>query len=151
MKRTVEIIDNEIKKRVQAVESEIPSALETEFMNRLDQQSPEPPQRLAVRHRYAGVLAAAASVLLAAFLLGPLLFRSDSIPASGSPEGDEVFIDLAQVEGMPANTYIMSKQDPDVTIVWIEKAPVVANNRDAARPDPATPTKTLFKEDIDES
>ena len=71
-----------------------------------------------------GALATAASFLLAVFLLVSVLFYKT--PVTTNVEEDEVFIDSASVEGMPANTYIINSKDPYMTIVWIEKATVMA-------------------------
>jgi hypothetical protein len=126
-----ETIDKEIKKRVQAVESDIPGDLEKTFMKELSRLSMAsgPPARRRRSLLFMGALATAASFLLAAFLLVSTLFHKT--PTPNSVEEDEVFIASASVEGMPANTYIINSKDPDMTIVWIEKAPVIAklNNK----------------------
>ena len=128
----IKTIDKEIKKRVQAVESDIPDDLEKTFMKELSRLSmaSEPPARRRRRSLlFMGALATAASFLLAAFLLVSTLFHK--APTPNNVEDDEVFIASASVEGMPANTYIINSKDPDMTIVWIEKAPVIAklNNK----------------------
>ncbi len=122
----IETIDKEIKKRVQAVESDIPDDLEKKFMKELSRLSmaSESPTRRRRSLLFMGALATAASFLLAAFLLVSTLFHKP--PPPNNVEEDEVFIDFASVEGMPANTYIINTKDPDMTIIWIEKAPVMA-------------------------
>jgi len=122
----IETIDKEIKKRVQAVESDIPDALEKTFMKELSRMSmaSESPARRKRSLLFVGALATAASFLLAAFLLVSTLFHK--APTPNNVEEDMVFIDSASVEGMPANTYIINTKDPDMTIIWIEKAPVIA-------------------------
>lgn len=115
--------DDELKKRVQAVEQDIPTELEKTFMEKLDGLSPEKKKRTL--RRFPGTIAAAASLLLAVLLAVTLLFRPAQAPAAAEKY---VFIDYATVEGQPAATYIVNQQDPDMTIVWIEKNPVVAMN-----------------------
>jgi hypothetical protein len=125
MNRNFENIDKEIKKRVQAVESDIPNDLEKKFMKELGHISMTPglPNRKKRSLFFMGALATAASLLLAAFLLVSTLFHKTPIPKHVE---DDVFIESASVEGMPANTYIINAKDPDMTIVWIEKTPVLA-------------------------
>ncbi len=125
MNRNFENIDKEIKKRVQAVELDIPNDLEKKFMKELNHMSVTPglPHTKKRSLFFMGALATAASFLLAAFLLVSTLFYKTPTPNNVE---DEVFIDSASVEGMPANTYIINSKDPDMTIVWIEKAPVMA-------------------------
>lgn len=116
--------DEEIKKRVRALEQDIPPGLEETFMEKLDGLSPVKMRTLRVPR---GALAAAASLLIVVLLAVTLLFRPAQAPAAVE---QDVFIDYATVEGQPATTYIVNQQDPDMTIVWIEKVPVVAmNNR----------------------
>lgn len=126
MNRNLENIDKEIKKRVQAVESDIPNDLEKKFIKELNHMSVTPglPHTKKRSLFFMGALATAASFLLAAFLLVSTLFHK--APTPNNVEEDEVFIDSASVEGMPANTYIIDSKDPDMTVVWIEKAPVMA-------------------------
>jgi hypothetical protein len=125
MNRNFETIDKEIKKRVQAVESDIPGDLEKKFIKELDHISMAPglPNTKKRSLFFMGALATAASFLLAAFLLVSILFQKT--PAANKVEPD-VFVESASLEGMPANTYIINAKDPDMTIVWIEKAPVMA-------------------------
>jgi hypothetical protein len=137
---THENIDKEIKKRVQAVEQDIPGELEDSIMKELGQIAMTPgPLPTHMRHTqlmekktllYVGTLAAAASVLLAALLLVtvfPSLLHRERIAAAtpGFVEEDGIFVD-ARVEGMPADIFIIDQKDPDMIIVWIEKAPIRA-------------------------
>ena len=115
-------VDEMITKRVQAVEQDIPIDLEKRFMDELDGFSPVKKRTNRV---FIGVLATAASFLLAVLLAVTLLFHPVHAPAA---DEREVFIDYATIEGQPATTYIVNQQDPDMTIVWIEKAPVAAMN-----------------------
>lgn len=128
--RDFETIDNEIKKGVQAVELDIPRDVEERFMEALERVSatPGPPRREKKNLIYMGALATAASILLAAFLLVPALFRQTPVTMDTKTTAEEleVFVDYARVEGMPANTYIINQQE--MTIVWFEKAPLMAKN-----------------------
>lgn len=117
-------VDEEIKKRIQTVEQDIPADLEKTFMEKLDGLSPVKKRTNRV---FIRVLATAASFLLVVLLAVTLLFRS--LPAPAAVE-KEVFIDYATIEGQPATTYIVNQQDPDMTIVWIEKATVTAMNKE---------------------
>lgn len=119
-----ETIDNEIKKRVQAVEQDIPADLEKKFTEELDHMAPGSRGREKRRFLSARTLAAAASILLVVFLLVPMLFRK--APITGPAGEEEVSIDYALVDGVPADTYIINPQNSDLTIVWIEKAPLLA-------------------------
>lgn len=132
---THENIDLEIKQRVQAVERDIPGELEEVIMKELEQiaMTPGPlpdfmPGKEKKTFLFVGTLAAAASVLLAALLLVtafPSLYHRGRVAAAtpGGAEEDGVFVDFARVEGMPADTFIIEQKDPQMTIVWIEKAP----------------------------
>ena len=137
---THENIDKKIKKRVQAVERDIPGELEDSIMKELEQIAMTPgPLPSDIRHiplmekktfLFVGTLAAAASLLLAALLLVtafPSLFQRGRVAAAtpGVVEEDGIFVD-ARVEGMPADTFIIDQKDPDMIIVWIEKAPIRA-------------------------
>ena len=126
MNGNFENIDKEIKKRVQAVGLDIPNDLEKKFMKELNHMSVIPglPHTKKRSLFIMGALATAASFLLAVFLSVSLLFYKT--PVINNVEEDEVFIDSTSVEGMPANTYIINSKNPNMTIVWIEKAPVIA-------------------------
>jgi len=119
-------LDEEIKKRVRALEQDIPAGLEETFLEKLDQK-PDSLSPVTQRPRRVspGALAAAASLLIVVLLAVTLLFRPAQAPAAVE---QDVFIDYATVEGQPATTYIVNRHDPDMTIVWIEKVPVVAMN-----------------------
>jgi len=111
--------DREIKKRVQAVERDIPPDLETSFLEKIEEITPgkSPPGKQPLV--YYGVLAAAASVLLAVLLLlSPLFHRQGE---TFTIEAEEVWVQDARVEGEPASTYIVKQKDPDITIFWVEK------------------------------
>ncbi|UCH94262.1 MAG: hypothetical protein JSV88_28885 [Candidatus Aminicenantes bacterium] len=115
--KSMKAFDQEIKKRVQAVDREIPRELENAFLEKLNRLVPEKP--LAHRHRfiYYGALATAAAILLVIFLfLFPLFHRQIN-----SVEAEEVWVQAARVEGQPASTFIVNQKNPDITIVWIEK------------------------------
>lgn len=128
-------IDNEIKKRVQSVETGIPEELEKTLMKelqQLDMAIATPPRAEKEIRFLRGSLAAAASVLVAALLLValfPSLFRQTHVATTGVPEEDCAFVDSARVEGIPADTIIITQKDPDMTIVWVEKAPLTIKNR----------------------
>ncbi len=128
--RDFETIDNEIKKRVQAVELDIPRDVEERFMEALEHVSvtPGPPRREKKNLIYMGALATAASILLAVFLLVPALFRQTplTVDTKTTAEEEQVFVDYVRVEGMPANTFIINQQE--MIIVWCEKAQLMAKN-----------------------
>jgi anion-transporting ArsA/GET3 family ATPase len=124
MSRNFETIDNEIKKRVQATEHDIPVDLEKKFMQELNRMASGAGIKEKRRILSSRALAVAASILLAVFLLVPRFFYKTTEPQSTYE--DEVSIDYALVDGIPADTYIVNQQDPDLTIVWVEKAPVMA-------------------------
>ncbi len=110
-------LDREIRKRVQALEQEIPQEVENSFLEKLDGIVPGLPQVHRSRFFYYGALATAASILLAIlFLLLPSLHRP--LPHAGS---QDVWVQSAQVDGQPASTIIIASQDPDCTIIWLEK------------------------------
>lgn len=137
---THEDMDKEIKKRVRAVERDIPGELEDSIMKELGQiDMTLGPLPSHMRHTprnekktllSVGALAAAASLLLAVLLLVtvfPSLSHRGRV-ATTTPEvveEDGIFVD-ARVEGMPADTFIIDQKDPDMIIVWIEKAPKTA-------------------------
>ncbi len=150
------LLDREIKRRVQAVESEIPAALEQEIFGRLDGITVEPEGGGRVEEKttskvnskarskggllFLGSLAAAASIFLAGFMVyhtwfspvpGPTLTAANH--GELLDEGTEAFLDFARVEGMPATTYIVRQQDPGIKIIWIEKATVTANRNTKAK------------------
>ena len=120
-------LDEEIRKRVRALEQDIPAGLEERFLEKLDGK-PDGlfPVKQRPRRVSRGVLAAAASLLIVVLLAAVLLFRPAQAPAVVE---NDVFIDYATVEGQPATTYIVNRHDPDITFVWIEKVPVVAMNK----------------------
>jgi hypothetical protein len=115
--KPIKAIDREIKKRVQAVEQEIPLELEAAFLEKLDGIVPEKSHFRRHRFIYYGGLAAAATILLVILLfLFPLSHQQmDSV------EAEEVRVLAALVEGQPASTFIVNQKDPDITIVWLEK------------------------------
>lgn len=139
---THENMDKEIMQRVQAVERDIPGELETTIMKELGQIDmtpgplPDHMRRTQLMEKktllYVGALATAASLLLAVLLLVtafPSLFQRERVATvtPGVVEEDGVFVD-ARVEGMPADTFIIDQKDPEMTIVWIEKTPLMAKN-----------------------
>lgn len=116
--KTAKKFDREIMKRVQAVERDIPADLERAFLEKLEEIAPV--KRRRERNTfYYGVLASAASLLLAVllFLFHPFHRQDDAFTA----EAQEVWVQEARVEGEPASTYIIEQKDPDITIVWVEK------------------------------
>lgn len=127
-------MDKEIKQRVQAVEQDIPRELEESIMKELEQIASTPgplPDFMSGTKKktllYVGALATAASLLLVVLLLVtafPSLFQRERAAASGNVVEDGVFVDSAQVEGVSADTFIIDQKDPDMTIVWLEKAPI---------------------------
>lgn len=134
MKKLNHNFDNHIKKLLQSEETrlDIPDRVDRDFLDRLEHASPKSPRREYRNYRnyiYAGTLAAAASILLVGFLL---LFNGQGTePVNPAPAPDlkvtnKVLIDFAKLEGMPANTYIISPPDSNMTIVWVEKSHVMA-------------------------
>jgi negative regulator of sigma E activity len=134
-------MDKEIKQWVQSVERDIPLELEDSIMKELGQIASTPASlpdhihHIPLKNKrpllLVGTLAAAASLLLAVILLVtafPSLFHRERAAASGNVAADGVFVDSAQVEGVSADTFIIDQKDPDMTIVWLEKAPIIAKN-----------------------
>jgi hypothetical protein len=117
--KTAKKIDREIKKRVRAVESDIPPALEKAFLEKLEGIEPGKIRPREKRFVYYGVLAAAASLLLAVLLLLFPLFHQQI--ENGTADAQEVLIQDPRVEGVPASTFIINPKDPDITIIWVEK------------------------------
>jgi hypothetical protein len=127
----VKDFDNKLKKKVRMLETDIPQELEERVLNEINRlstfsgisTSPAFPRSRGKTRVYLGVLAAAASLFLAVLLAITVLFRPSSGPVVVERE---VSIDFAEVEGQPANTYIVSEQNPEITIIWFEKAPMVS-------------------------
>lgn len=115
--KPIKAIDREIKKCVQAVEQEIPSELEAEFLLELNGIVPEKSHFRQHRFIYYGALVTAATILLVIFLFLYPLFHQQI----NHVEADEVWVQDAHVEGQPASTFVINQKDPDITIVWIEK------------------------------
>lgn len=115
--KPIKTIDQEIKKRVQAVEQEVPLELEAAFLEKLNGIVPEKSHFSQHRFLYYGALVTAASILLVILLfLYPLFHQQiDGV------EAEEVWVQEAHVEGQPASTFVINQKDPDITIVWIEK------------------------------
>ena len=111
------LLDQEIKRSIQAVEQEVPSRVEDAVLAEFLRAVPLHLPSLRRRRIYWGVLAAAATLLLVIlFFLFPL-FHQQIDPV----EADEVWVQAACVEDQPATTYVINSKDPDITIVWIEK------------------------------
>lgn len=116
-------IDQEIKKRVQAIETEIPVELEKNIMKELGQANASLVVPRLQRRLFRRPLAAAATVLLGVLLLVTafsFLFRQKPDNGGKNPQ-EGVIIDAAWVEGRPVDTFIIDQKDPDITIVWFEK------------------------------
>lgn len=115
--KSIKVFDRGIKKRVQALDSDIPLELEAAFLEKLEKIVPEKSHRCRQYLVYYGVLAAAATIILAVLLfIFPLFYQQiDQV------EAGEVWIHAARVEGQPAYTFIINQKDPEMTIVWIEK------------------------------
>jgi hypothetical protein len=115
--KPIKTIDREIKKRIQAVEQEIPPELEAAFLEKLNGTVPE---IIHFRRRqliYYGALVTAATVLLVILLfLFPLFHRELNVIEAG-----EIWVQDARVEGHPASTFVINPKDQAVTIVWLEK------------------------------
>ena len=117
--KTAKKFDREIKKHVQAVESDIPPALEKAFLEKLDKILPGKIRTRESRFVYYGVMAAAASILLAMLLfLFPIFHHQAEIAAV---DAHAVWVQDARVEGVPASPFIINPKDPDITIIWVEK------------------------------
>jgi hypothetical protein len=115
--KSTKTIDRDIKKRVQAVEQDIPSKLEAAFLEKLDGIVPEKSHFRRHRLIYYGALVTAATILLVIFLFLYPLFHQQI----NRVEAEEVWVQAARVEGQPASTFVINQKDPDITIVWIEK------------------------------
>lgn len=126
--------DNELRKKVGAMEVDIPGDLEERFLKELDRLVARPGNSTKPGFLPSGrkrgmlpwTLATAASLLLIVFLAVTVFYRSSPAPVSSA---QEVLIDDAKVEGQPVNIYIISQRDPDMTIIWLEKAPIISLNR----------------------
>ena len=121
-KQSPDALDREIKRRVRALEREIPLELESSVLERIDgivplpSKAPESPR--GYRHWfYYGAVAAAATVLLMLLLFIYPLFnnRIDTV------EAGEVWVQSARVEDSPASTFVINPKESGITIVWIEK------------------------------
>ena len=123
-------LDREVERIVQAVEHEVPPAVERAFLEEIKGIIPgeanrcprEPRKPRKPRERsffYYSGLAAAAAVLLAAILF--ILYLFQPAPERFTAEAEEVWVQDARVEGEPAQTVVINTTDPDITIVWVEK------------------------------
>ena len=115
--KSINAMDHEIKKRIQAMEQEVPPELEAAFLENLNGIVPEKSHFQRYRFIYYGTLATAATVLLAILLFLYPLFHQQI----NGVEAEEVWVQEARVEGQPASTFVINQKDPDITIVWIEK------------------------------
>jgi hypothetical protein len=113
----IKAVDLEIKKRVQAVEQEVPLELEAAFLEKLNRIVPEKSHSRRHPFIYYGALVTAATVLLVILLFLYPLFHQQI----NGVEAEEVWVQAARVEGQPASTFVINQKDPDITIVWIEK------------------------------
>jgi hypothetical protein len=121
-------INKEIKKRVQAIEKEIPGELEKSIMKEFNQISRLKTSMTTVRLSkplYQWHMAAAAFIFLGILLLGfAFSFLFHQKPVSGrSNYKEDVIINDTWVEGHPVKTFIVEQKDPDLTIIWIDKTP----------------------------
>ena len=115
--KPIKALDHEIKKRVQAMEQDVPLELEAAFLKKLNGMVPEEYHFHRHRFIYYGTLVTAATVLLVILLfLFPLFHQKIN-----GVEAEEVWVQAARVEGQPASTFVINQKDPDITIVWIEK------------------------------
>jgi hypothetical protein len=115
--KQIKTLDRQIKKRVQAVEQEIPPELEAAFLKKFNGMVPEESHLHHHRFIYYGALVTAATILLVILLfLFPLFHQKIN-----GVEAGEVWVQAARVEGQPASTFVINQKDPDITIVWIEK------------------------------
>ena len=107
-------LDREIKKRVQALESDIPPQLERQLLESLQRSTPLPVRpKPRLRLLYGAAAACAAVVFICLFPFGQ---RTDT------PSGPRQVVVLApRVEGQAAEAYIFKEKTPDMTIIWIEK------------------------------
>jgi hypothetical protein len=115
--KSIKALNREIKKRLQAMEQDVPLELEAAFLEKLNGIVPEEYHFHRHRFIYYGALVTAATVLLVILLfLFPLFHQKiDGV------EAGEVWVQAARVEGQPASTFVINQKDPDITIVWIEK------------------------------
>jgi negative regulator of sigma E activity len=110
-------LDREIKKRVQALESDIPPRLERQFLESLQRSTPlpaRPKPRLRLLYGAAAAAAACAAVVfICLFFFGQ---RTDT-----PSEPTQVVVLAPRVEGQAAEAYIFREKAPDMTIIWVEK------------------------------
>jgi hypothetical protein len=111
--------DTWIKERIQAVENPLPRELEDRVAAELSRtglspktKSRAPPYRFP--KRWAVAAATAACALL-------LIFVTNVKRADRPGREEQVMILKAEVEGIPAQTYIFPSQDPDMRIIWFER------------------------------
>jgi hypothetical protein len=110
-------IDDKIKHLVQSAEKEIPREVEKAFLKKLNQKTarhPFPQKGFGLFYRLA--LATAACLLIASFVFIPQSSRFSS-----GNQADEIMVQSAKIEGQNARAIIFKEQNPELTIVWVEK------------------------------
>lgn len=110
-------LDREIRKRVQALESEIPPRLEGPLPGRVGSHTPLP-VRTGPKLRLLYWMGAAAAACAVAILLwfSPWQ-RKTGLP----PQPEPVMVLSPRLEGESAEAYIFKENDPDMTIIWVER------------------------------
>jgi hypothetical protein len=115
-KKAPNTLDREIKKSVQAVEYDVPLELEAAFLEKLDDILPEESNPHQHRLIYYGLVTAVSILIVIFFFFYPIFNGQES-----HLEAEEIWVQAARLEDHPANTVIIKKKDPEITIVWIEK------------------------------
>lgn len=110
-------LDREIRKRVQALESEIPPRLEGPLPERVRSHTPIPVRTGSKLRLLYGMGAAAAACAVAILLWFSPWQRKAGLP----PQPEPVMVLSPRLEGEPAEAYIFKENDPDMTIIWVER------------------------------
>ena len=112
-------LDKQIKNLIQTLEKEIPGELENNCHRELQRTT-----TLTVTHnkKLWQVLrltaATAAGIVLLLFLFPTAKEDAGRTPGSIN---DAVWVQSAELEGKPAETYVFREQNPDMTIIWMEQ------------------------------
>lgn len=110
-------IDDKIRSLIQVSEKEIPMKVEESFLQALKNATTQSGStRKGNRLFYRIALATAACLLIATLVFLPRFSRI----VSRHP-ADDIIVESAKIEGQAARTIIFKEQNPELTIVWVEK------------------------------
>ena len=110
-------IDDKIKQLVQSDEKEIPREVEKAFLKKLNQKT----ARLTFSRNGFGLFFRLALATASCLLIASLVFLPRFSRFSSGQKGGEVLVESAKIEGETARTIIFKEQNPELTIVWVEK------------------------------